>query len=118
MLNVTICIGNTEIADTFMNLSEIGTERFGRDFSNFANHAATKAAFHFAGFRTSNGSTITKTVYVHFGDKPPICFPAQIDFSAPGNMVEVLDKFRSELAQSLRETFAYAIVYLQNGLEG
>lgn len=110
MLNVTICIGDTELAETFVDTTA-GTKELGVEFGNFATGAAILAAFHFAGFRTSNGSTITKTVYVHFGDKPPICFPAQIDFSAPGNMVEVLDKFRSELAQNLRETFAYVIVY-------
>ena len=114
MINTTISIGNVEIAETSIDLTRIGIKKLGMELSNFANHAATLAAFQFASlyaFRTDNGSTITNTVYVHFGDKPPIHFPAQIDFSTPGNMVDVLDKFRFELAQNIKEVFAFVIIY-------
>ena len=66
MLNVTICIDNMEIAETFMDLSTIGTERFGRDFSNYANNAATLVALHFArayASRANDRNIISKEIY-------------------------------------------------------
>ena len=50
---------------------------------------------------------------MYYDFKKSVCFPEQVDFSVPGQMVELLDKFRFELAEKFKEAFAYAIMFWQ-----